>query len=74
MNKVKPFETVLIQCSDCLYAFERYSNYWGTICPNCNQRVPPTVEHRMIKHVRLKREKLIREVIRSIFKSKGGAN
>ncbi len=71
-SRPKEFELQAITCPHCNHSFQRYTNYWGTICPGCQQRVPPTVEHRRCKHIRLKREKLIRQVILSILEKEGG--
>lgn len=71
MKGSKPFKAVFHECPHCGHSFERYANYWGTMCPHCSKAVPATTEHPIVRHNRQKREKLCQEVIQSIIERQG---
>jgi hypothetical protein len=62
---------MLIVCKKCNFEFERkdkalneeYLNIYGTICPNCKNRIDPNVQNKIIEQNDIKRQILI-EIMR----------
>jgi predicted nucleic acid-binding Zn-ribbon protein len=63
-----------VQCTKCGYIFIGHENCCGKICTRCGEYLPPQTEMPIVKKIRMKHAKLLKQAMELIRKRNANLN